>query len=495
MSPFFLAVGLQRQRLSELTLAALQDSGWYVPRWQYAMPLDLTGLPTTTLGCTLATSSCQSFQASQPGTFYCDPNSTTTSGGPILVGKTVTQGSSASPPSLACYTPTSPAACDATPFSNGCGVLHPANLPCSATGVAASLPAGSVNLLTAAAGGQQGASAGNFYVGFGAAYGPGASCLAWTNRTAVRYAGCFLEQCSGGVPNVVAVVNGLLVSMPCPPGEQGVRSSACNVRATLLKCVTVLLDTVVSHCSPAQPPHAPPSPPLFPCAGTTLLLSPYLPVSDPSTALQCPSSQQAAALCAPQPPAGRCSGSGTACAHGTCQPGGGCACDLEYMGADCSIHVSLVTDFDNPGSGGIPAPSAVTGLPPPPSPPPPAPPPPRPPPPRKMTVGGGSGGTLSAPAAGTLQSRPPPVNLRLPPLSKSARLAVFAAPVTALPAAAQLATPVASPPAAEAGEAAAPCGSVTLPEDERLALEGLGSTAQEISLRDTLCPPSPPLAS
>ena len=229
MSPFFLALGLQRQRLSELTLAALQDSGWYVPRWQYAMPLDLTGLPAATLGCALATSSCQSFQASQPGTFYCEPNSTTTSGGPILVGKTVTQGSSASPPSLACYTPTSPAACDATPFSNGCGVLHPANLPCSATGVAASLPAGSVNLLTAAAGGQQGASAGNFYVGFGAAYGPGASCLAWTNRTAVRYAGCFLEQCSGGVPNLAAVINGLLVSMPCPPGEQVVRSSACNV--------------------------------------------------------------------------------------------------------------------------------------------------------------------------------------------------------------------------------------------------------------------------
>ena len=39
---------------------------------------------------------------------------------------------------------------------------------------------------------------------------------------------------------------------------------------------------------------------------------------------------------------------GQPCINGVCQPGGTCACDMEYMGADCSIHVSLVADFDQP---------------------------------------------------------------------------------------------------------------------------------------------------
>ena len=210
MTPFFLSLS-QRQRLSNLTLSALQDTGWYIPRREYAMHLDLEGLPQGTLGCGLATSACQQVQASVPGTFYCNPNDTSTEGNTRQ---------SSFPPKLVCYTPSSPAACDITPFSNGCGILHPAVLPCSASDVASKLPPGSVNLFNSippTAGFSWDSQ--DFYIGFGAAYGPQSSCLPWTNSSTLRYAGCFISQCDAkGVPDVKAVVNGVLSNIPCPPG-------------------------------------------------------------------------------------------------------------------------------------------------------------------------------------------------------------------------------------------------------------------------------------
>ena len=227
MTPFFLSLN-QRQRLSNLTLSALQDTGWYTPRWEFAMRLDFEGLPQGTLGCGLATATCQNFQAMAPGTFYCNSTTATTTNGTTTVGPA---GLFRPLPNLACYTPTSPAACDVTPFSNGCGVLHPANLPCSTSGVASKLPPGSMNLLRSTPSPSMDLSldSRDFYLGFGAAYGPRSSCLSWTNSSDARYAGCFISECDEkGVPRIKAVVKGALVSVPCPPGGCVGRVQLCH---------------------------------------------------------------------------------------------------------------------------------------------------------------------------------------------------------------------------------------------------------------------------
>lgn len=123
-----------------------------------------------------------------------------------------------------------------------------------------------------------------------------------------------------------------------------------------------------------------------------MLLGGYVPVRDAGTALGCPTTQQAADICA-----GTSSGSNTCggmpCLHGSCLHNSTCICDLEFMGEalgavircrwmqtrpqklsgchawqpsidvltltqpslcisiaragqDCSLHVSQVSDFD-----------------------------------------------------------------------------------------------------------------------------------------------------
>ena len=364
MTPFFLSPTQQRQQLTNLTLAVLQDTGWYVPRWQYGMALDIKNLPTwgsqsSPLSCNLATSPCQQFQSSSPGSYYCNPSGGSGgSGGGGSKGGGGGGGVQSQCSNLACFSFTSPAACDSTPFSNGCGVLRPANLQCSSTNVLSNLPSGSSNLLIGIPGGQWSS---NVYAGFGAAYGPGSYCLPWTNSTGQRYPGCFLSSCSGGgsTVNVVALVNGAMVSIPCP-------------------------------------------------AGTSVTLSSYLPVSDASSAIMCPTWAQTQAICNGASATGQvggniCPGSGTSCVMGTCQPGGGCLCNLEYMGSDCSLHVGQVSDFNNPGSRGT---ATQVSLPPPSPPPPPSPtpqPPPSRPPPRKV---GGQPGPASGPSPGGVVGQP-----------------------------------------------------------------------------------------
>ncbi len=50
-----------RTRVTGLTLGALQDTGWYLPRWAYVQPLD-GRLPR---GCDLPLADCGDYQVSQ----------------------------------------------------------------------------------------------------------------------------------------------------------------------------------------------------------------------------------------------------------------------------------------------------------------------------------------------------------------------------------------------------------------------------------------------
>ncbi|GAX85908.1 hypothetical protein CEUSTIGMA_g13324.t1 [Chlamydomonas eustigma] len=293
MTPFLFALGVQRQRLSSVTTAALQDTGWYTPRVEYVMPLDVQQVPA--MGCSLALNSCAAYQESFPDTYYCSPGSSGTQ----------QQEAVGDPANLACYTNTDPATCDVTPFSDNCGLLHPANLPCSSSYLGSQLPPGSTNLLSALSSSSSFSAAQDFYVSFGAAYGPDAVCLPWRNSSGgdLSYSGCFLTSCTadgGTTPVISAIVNNAFVNLPCTPD-------------------------------------------------TTLLLRDYLPVQDLSTTLQCPSLTTAQTICSQLSAApDSCGNSGLPCVSGTCTDGGTCVCDLEYMGADCSIHVSQVTDFDDP---------------------------------------------------------------------------------------------------------------------------------------------------
>ncbi|GAX81076.1 hypothetical protein CEUSTIGMA_g8511.t1 [Chlamydomonas eustigma] len=171
MTPFLFALGVQRQRLSSITTAALQDTGWYTPRVEYVMPLDVQQVPA--MGCSLALNSCAAYQESFPDTYYCSPGSSGTQ----------QQEAVGDPANLACYTSTDPAACDVTPFSDNCGLLHPANLPCSSSYLGSQLPPGSTNLLSALSSSSSFSAAQDFYVSFGAAYGPDAVCLPWKNSS------------------------------------------------------------------------------------------------------------------------------------------------------------------------------------------------------------------------------------------------------------------------------------------------------------------------
>mmetsp|Transcript_8939 Transcript_8939/g.19097 ORF Transcript_8939/g.19097 Transcript_8939/m.19097 type:complete len:826 (+) Transcript_8939:241-2718(+) len=275
LTPYFINMtSNQRQRLSGLTLGALEDTGWYSTRWSYVQPLDLSLLPRSTLGCDLALSSCQDYQAKNPGTYYCSTGSTTQN-------------------RLQCYGPRTPAVCDPSPFGDGCGIIRAA--PTSCTEDISGRYTADKNLFKTI----PNAPSNAFYLGLGACFGSDSMCVPWYSSSQ-RAGGCFNARCDAyNTPYVTAVKGTGLVSIPCP-------------------------------------------------AGSTVLLSTYLPVKDTSTTLECPSLEQALAFCRSASGAGSCP---YGCQHGICQDGT-CSCDLEYMGADCSIHVSDVTDFNKPGSSG-----------------------------------------------------------------------------------------------------------------------------------------------
>ncbi|GFH18392.1 uncharacterized protein HaLaN_15190 [Haematococcus lacustris] len=108
MTPLFLS-GV-RSRVTGVTLAALQDSGWYAPRWDYVQPPVARLAP----GCEAVTTPCAVSQARSPGQYYCSTNGTASR--------------QASP---GCLSATVPGMCQAaTPFSNGCGLTS-----CGASGL------------------------------------------------------------------------------------------------------------------------------------------------------------------------------------------------------------------------------------------------------------------------------------------------------------------------------------------------------------------------
>lgn len=104
MTPFFLSN--LRARMTSMTLALLEDTGWYSPRWEYVQNSEAR-LAT---GCDVALSTCTDFQARNPNAYYCAANGSMPS-------------SAAAKP---CFGPVAWAACsEANVFSDGCGLLRP----------------------------------------------------------------------------------------------------------------------------------------------------------------------------------------------------------------------------------------------------------------------------------------------------------------------------------------------------------------------------------
>lgn len=220
MTPYFSQAG-QRLRLSSLTLGALNDTGWYTPRMQYAQHLDLEQLPDSSVNCALATSTCSAFQARSPGAYYCSASGLSpVSGSNSSNSSSNTSIRLSAPPAppLQCYTPSTPASCETSPFSNGCGVLRPSAVPCTSTNFTTFIPQGTANQMAGIPGLLASSS---FYQGLGAYYGVGGTCLTWSNGTGTQFSGCFYgPRCDArGAPLIMAVVRGALVSIPCPPGE------------------------------------------------------------------------------------------------------------------------------------------------------------------------------------------------------------------------------------------------------------------------------------
>jgi hypothetical protein len=171
MTPYFLAT--LRSRVTPLTLAALQDSGWYTPRWEYAQPFD----SRLVSGCSLALSTCTSFQASQPGMYYCSG-----------AGQPLAQPCAASDVPQTCM--------GVTPFSDGCSMLRP-DTHCS--DAAGALTSAAITSSAPVVDLNQGSP--GTYLAFGAYYGSDSRCLPWSATGIPRRAGCFQvsESVSEGV--------------------------------------------------------------------------------------------------------------------------------------------------------------------------------------------------------------------------------------------------------------------------------------------------------
>lgn len=155
MAPYFFH-GV-RARMTSVTLALLEDSGWYTPRWDYVQPVE--GRPVT--GCDVSLSPCEDHNTRLPGAYYC--SSPTPAYAAYVYGS-----SPAAPAARPCLSPLVQAACgEVTPFSDGCGVLR-AGVACTdEAGVGGAYPPEMD---------ENGDEAGVF-LGFGAYFGADSRCM------------------------------------------------------------------------------------------------------------------------------------------------------------------------------------------------------------------------------------------------------------------------------------------------------------------------------
>ncbi|KAJ9530100.1 hypothetical protein QJQ45_023387 [Haematococcus lacustris] len=192
MTPLFLS-GV-RSRVTGVTLAALQDSGWYAPRWDYVQPPVARLAP----GCEAVTTPCAVSQARSPGQYYCSTNGTASR--------------QASP---GCLSATVPGMCQAaTPFSNGCGLVRPAT-PCTSPALATAPRS------------------------FGSYYGPDSRCLLLSSTSTAATPACFQTSCGA---------SGLLLTPWDPPAPANL---SCPVASQLgLQALTGRLEEllVLSAC-------------------------------------------------------------------------------------------------------------------------------------------------------------------------------------------------------------------------------------------------------
>jgi hypothetical protein len=201
-------------------------------------------------GCDFASSSCQDYQARQPGQYYC-----------LAADQGGTPGLD-----RPCISQDTPATCiDMNTFSNGCGVQRPGVSCTDPAGLAAAVPAGQ-----------------NVSNLFGFYYGPDALCMPWSAANITLRPGCFQSNCS---------TNDSILIAPFPSVSAQLQ---CAVNSSLL----------LSNVTGA-----------------------------PGLEVQCPTaSLSACQALAPCP-----------CVNGECLPNGVCACDMEWMGVNCTVHVSQVS--------------------------------------------------------------------------------------------------------------------------------------------------------
>lgn len=193
--------------MSEFTLAALEDSGWYTPRWDYVQPYPQPLQPTD-LGCDLVGMTCPQYTKKYPSQqYFCVPDNAKSSAD---VQKNF-YGFATCLPSLNDQSTMQCIYADG--FSNTCtGTYAPEPATCALAGI--NLPANpTYNNIPG-------------YRRSGLFYGPGHKCSMTTSSSGRKSAGCFDFRCDSAGTSAdlyelcsSTASSGSLCKTSCPAGQ------------------------------------------------------------------------------------------------------------------------------------------------------------------------------------------------------------------------------------------------------------------------------------